>query len=1680
MSNDFFSQAANFQSTATGHVDPRTGLFNYVMPLAHLTGNHLLGPELTLALSYSPLNTDDLGFGIGFSLGLTQYDSQNRLLALSTGEQYKVYENDEQVFLRQYKQDVVRFEKDVAQNHYRVTHKSGLIEILTGPNNAFDLKVPVKIISPQGDYLTLAWDFSYGPTPHLVSVADQNTTLLTVDYEFGSYAQITVWPDSPEHYQVKVTLYNQYVDKITTTSGSQDLQWQLDYDPDCRFLDQITSPTGMKQQVDYARQGHRFPDNAHLPPLPYVTRYRQWAGQGVTHERAYDYTHSNFLGYGAGGDWSPHQDYLYGVMTDYQYGSTEHWDNGTEQRHITRTYNNYHLLVAENVQQNDCQRRHETTYYARTGQDFDSQPPQFQLPQSATVYLNNDRGQRAETTQTEFDTAGNPTVQTTPDGTRTEWTYYPAGGEADLCPADPHGFVRYVKTKTVIPAPDSYDDTPVHQVRYQYAKLSTRPGSLTDFAVVCTGQAVYSDGQLLSDSQTRYVDQPDQPHHGRAASVEETVYSGTGTGWTHRKTFSYSLTTGRLQSTAQWRGHDGLTASGTQVKSCASGKTLNEQDPLGCTVRYIYDALGRLLLQKDNDDTPYARGNQYEYGIEQANELTTTQEDVWGNQVRQRSDGCGQACQQEILAKGQEEAGWRTVSETARDSWGRVITQTQHDWLPLGSDPTQTEAVSVQQQTTYDNWGQPARVTDSTGKCLRQEYDPVTLTARSQTEADGLAFGYTETVYDLRQQPLTVTQFDSQGRQASQQRNVYDGLGRLRATVDALGQRTDYTYDLFSRIAVIRHSDGMAVRKHYAPFSSGHLLTQIEADGNVLGSREFDSLSRVTRTTVGGRTHTATYQGSNPAPVTVTDPLGQKSYQLHEPKLGNALLQLRATDIGQDFTYDATTGALVRAVADGQASRQLSYTSAGQLQQETVQFDGTGAGAARNAEYSYSPAGKLTAYRDFATAGETGQTRRLRFDTLGRPVELYDDTMRVALFYDAASRVSRWTVQDKRSPQPLTTTLAWDDLGRETGRRIESGADVLTLEQDYTVLGQLARRVTRSQQDGLLRQENYTYDAARRWLTDYQCEGAECPRDAYGMTLNRQQFRHDRLGNILTCITTLADGSQDTATFSYSPSDACQLQRITHTHPSYPAEITLDYDNAGRLIHDEAGRELAYDALGRLISATQDGNASRYGYDAAGRLALHRQNAQTQELYYQGSTRVMEIQRESGAQTRLVQANGATAAVITDAGASLLGTDPQGSVLLSQQGSGSPARYRYTPYGQQAADGQNPLLPGYTGERADPLGGGYHLGNGYRTYNPVLMRFTAPDSLSPFGAGGLNPYAYCLGDPVNRSDPSGHMSWGSIFGIGFGVIGLIAGLVMVIPTGGASLSIGAAIFAGVGFLGDATGIASAVTEESDPQASAILGWVSLGLGALSLGSEVLIGLVRGMRQVGERMIDSFSHGLSDVGAAQAGSSGSHAVAGGSLAARESRYAYHFRLIKNLGGREGLERIGDSRINNIHANWPAITSIVSRNEMPTIRNAFEKFGFVQYGRSNMWRLDTRTPLFDNIFGSHTHVNMSFETYEKLYVSFIKDITPSSHILSTNSLRAMINHHALNTEPFDIQTINMMKDWWTGCYYSGTFKDWIIADMTLRFPDRAQAILQAETMIHNENLTSFIDFFNYFLQ
>ncbi|NIF26272.1 RHS repeat-associated core domain-containing protein [Pantoea sp. Tr-811] len=80
----------------------------------------------------------------------------------------------------------------------------------------------------------------------------------------------------------------------------------------------------------------------------------------------------------------------------------------------------------------------------------------------------------------------------------------------------------------------------------------------------------------------------------------------------------------------------------------------------------------------------------------------------------------------------------------------------------------------------------------------------------------------------------------------------------------------------------------------------------------------------------------------------------------------------------------------------------------------------------------------------------------------------------------------------------------------------------------------------------------------------------------------------------------------------------------------------------------------------------------------------------------------------------------------------------------------------YSPYGYHHA-GKITTLIAFNGQWLDPASKGYPLGKGYRILSTVLYRFHKPDSLSPFDSGGLNAYGYCLGDPVNHADPSGHV-----------------------------------------------------------------------------------------------------------------------------------------------------------------------------------------------------------------------------------------------------------------------------------------------------------------------------------
>lgn len=90
--------------------------------------------------------------------------------------------------------------------------------------------------------------------------------------------------------------------------------------------------------------------------------------------------------------------------------------------------------------------------------------------------------------------------------------------------------------------------------------------------------------------------------------------------------------------------------------------------------------------------------------------------------------------------------------------------------------------------------------------------------------------------------------------------------------------------------------------------------------------------------------------------------------------------------------------------------------------------------------------------------------------------------------------------------------------------------------------------------------------------------------------------------------------------------------------------------------------------------------------------------------------------------------------------------------ILQKLSAGLKRQTACTPYGYRIGDVSE---LGFVGERLE-CSIYYALGQGTRFYSTSLMRFTSADRLSPFDRGGINAYAYCGNDPINRVDMNGH------------------------------------------------------------------------------------------------------------------------------------------------------------------------------------------------------------------------------------------------------------------------------------------------------------------------------------
>ena len=212
--------------------------------------------------------------------------------------------------------------------------------------------------------------------------------------------------------------------------------------------------------------------------------------------------------------------------------------------------------------------------------------------------------------------------------------------------------------------------------------------------------------------------------------------------------------------------------------------------------------------------------------------------------------------------------------------------------------------------------------------------------------------------------------------------------------------------------------------------------------------------------------------------------------------------------------------------------------------------------------------------------------------------------------------------------------------------------------------------------------------------------------------------------------------------------------------PHAPGQIgtkTLGYDNDGNLLGD-GQRTLTWDGADRLSTVSQNGVTTTLAYAPSGERASKQTTNGATVLYPDAATEI-NLSAPGGAELVLYPHPDIKITQKLSTGATstrYLHRVHLASVrIVTDQAGNTVEQTAYAAYGEAT----NPAMQtarNYIGERFDPETGLLYLHARY--YDPAFARFISPDDWDPNLPGvGTNRYAYAENDPVNLSDPNGHI-----------------------------------------------------------------------------------------------------------------------------------------------------------------------------------------------------------------------------------------------------------------------------------------------------------------------------------
>ena len=636
---------------------------------------------------------------------------------------------------------------------------------------------------------------------------------------------------------------------------------------------------------------------------------------------------------------------------------------------------------------------------------------------------------------------------------------------------------------------------------------------------------------------------------------------------------------------------DGSTQSYTYS---AAGDLASHEDALGNVTRFFYDnrhgllriqdSLGRPVARTEYDDAgrvvavtdPLGARTQFVHDLDARTQVkvlpdgasTLEQWDERGN-VTERVDEDGVATSyswstDDLLMEIRNPRGGTQQFEY--DSRGQ-LTVIDHD--------------GARYLATPNDFGKLDRMEDPLGNVTTYGYD-----ARgnlvSSVDSEGAERQY---IRDARGNLIGLQRPDG-----SLERYEVDSRGLRTASIDALGHRTEASYDLNGRrtsLATTVTSDGTAVELTQTETrnAAGFLIGHEDAQGAEIAF-EVDYLGRQTA---------------------VVDSLGRRFEQNFDAR--GDLVESRLPD-GSVMAFERDVrGHVVRTLEPDGRAVGLQYSPGGFLT-DFVWEDSTPGDDSDNPRGSFGrndlgllssvsgPDGEVMS----VTHREDGLVESLRigarrttyeYDDLDRRIaEVDSDGRRTEMQWDSADRLVRTTF-----PDGSTTQRDYDELGRLARTVDEEGR---TLDMEYDAAGRLILV-----RDVLGHETRYDWDELGRLIvvTDANGRATRYEYTASGLRSAiirpngaRIDFEYDAKGNLLRRI----DADSRVTAFEYNEFDRV-ISRTVDGQVS-----TVERDPSGRLrsVVDDRGTTIyTYDEHGRLTRRQDpDGSFIEYDYDAQGRI----------------------------------------------------------------------------------------------------------------------------------------------------------------------------------------------------------------------------------------------------------------------------------------------------------------------------------------------------------------------------------------------------------------------------------------------------------------------------------------------